>query len=468
MFFSQTQPKPPLPPSSPPSVSRTIDEPGTVSKNGGAKRKNFARGTTTSERQTRNTPSSKKTGHKRPGDRKLDSFVKPKKPRKSNVAAQPSTAIPSTDTDAVASVLPPITSVTSSLGSIPAREGLRVAHVDPASILPGRSRSDEIKLDFDRTGYNKSSAQLLLQQKHSELLKKGYTTLIGKIAKRIDEEITTNQNTVSYVDKTETLGGMKVAFSPNPNRTDITSGTKTYEKIIQDMYKKNECSPRTAFRILENLSKGHDETRRDYQLFLNLPKNAQDLMAVLICEAIRFQEDGALERMAIRKVLSLFPKPSSSTSATASSSRTTEHPIATDYSDVQPSGDVKENPFYKVFVLDENTTFEEATPLAIFAAVNDGKVGGKHRTLDLISGILTGKNIHYNVDQQILLHTADCLSDLEEQSTGSPRTPAKSQRKTSSGRILKTPAKLKETPSSPKTRSRVLGKKMQRGKIKKN
>ena len=462
MFFSQTQPKPPLPPSSPPSVSRTIDEPGTVSKNGGANRKNLASDTITSAERNGDMSSPVKPGSEKPDDL----FPEQKKPRKSGeeekimsyTTAQPSTAIPSTDTGAVASVLPPITSVTSSLGSIPAREGLRVVHVDPASILAGPSRSDEVKLDFDRTGYNKSSAQLLLQQKHSELLKKGYTTLIGKIAKRIDEEITTNQNTVSYVDKTETLGGKQVAFSPNPNRTDITSGTKTYKSIIQDMYDANECSPRTAFRILENLSKGYKE-KRDYELFLNLHKNAQDLMAVLICEAIRFQEDGALERMAIRKVLSLFPKPSSSTSATASSSRTTERPIATDYSDVQPSGDVKENPFYKVFVLDENTTFEEATPLAIFAAVNDGKVGGKHRTLDLISGNSTGKNTHYNVDQQILLDTAGCLSDSEEQSTGSPHTPVKNQRTTSSGRISKTPAKFTETPSPQKTRSRELGKK---------
>lgn len=337
----------------------------------------------------------------------------------SDTAAKASAAISPTDTGVAAAVPPPITSVTSSLGSIPAREGLILEHVKPETIFPGPSRSGEVKLDFDRTGYNVDRAQELLQQKHFELLKNGYTTLIGRVAK----DVACGRSDINK-NKTATI-----TFTTPYGNDIIVLGYRTYEEIIKNMHDNGECSARTAFYILKNLSKGYEKPdpknsakkieRSDYELFSDLPENAKNLMAVLICEAIRFQEDGALERMAIRKVLSLFPKPStpsvSTTSATASSSSTTEGPVAEDYSDVQPSRDHKDNPFYKVFVLDEDTTLDEATPLAIFAAIHDGKVGGKRRKLDLIEGKSYKNNVHYRSDQKTFLYMADCLSDSEEQ-----------------------------------------------------
>lgn len=375
---------------------------------------------------------------------------------------------PPIDTGA-AVVPPPSTSVTSGLGYIQAPEGLILEHVKPETIFEGTSRLDEVKLDFDRTGYDEDSAQKLLQQKHSELLKKGYTTLIGKIAQRIDEEISKGLSTASQVEKSGTLGAAQITFMPNSGKTtDIKTGTQKYEQIIQDMYTAGECSPRTAFFILENLSKGH-RGRRDYELFLNLPEHAKNLMAVLICEAIRFQEDGALERMAIRKVLSLFSELStpsvSTTSATASSSGATESPVATNYSDIQSLRSLEDNPFYKIFVSD---IYSEDSPLAIFAATQDAKkVGGKRRQLDLIEGKSSEKNSHYKFDQAKFFNTADCLSDSEEQSTGNPSTPVRHKRTTSSGRPVITPKKLKETPSPKKTRSRVSAQKAGKGKNKK-
>lgn len=448
MCFSQTPPPSPSLPLSPPSVTRTIDEPGIDPKSGGV------------DKNPDKTQINSFTGNGTETEQNSSTLPK-KKRRRLEMKATP------TAKDVAASV-----SVDDVAASIPgaAEKVLRTGHTEPENIRAGTSRSDEIKLGFYREGFSKVDAQLLLQQKHSELVKYGYTTLIGKVAQRIDQEITTDNLNSARVEISETPRAAWKSFSSNGNRTDITSGHKTYSSIISDMYDAGKCSPRTAFYILKNLSKGY-AGKRDYELFLDLPENAKDLMAVLICEAIRFQEDGALARMAIRKVLSLFPKPSISD--------TSRVPVAEDYSDAQPAESLEKNPFYEVFVSIEETTLGDTTPFAIFAATQDKKrVGGKRRKLDLIEGNESKSNTHYEFDKNRLFETVDCLSDSEEQKEKkgddtetdvdqtksqspsnpdeeekngkaektqavleSPHTPNRNHRRTSSGRVVRTPKK---------------------------
>lgn len=432
MCFSQT------PPPSPPSETRTIGEIGIAPKSGGV------------DKNPDKTQINSFTGNGT--ETGQNSSILPKKKRQrpemeaTPTAKDVAASVSAKDVAASASV-----SVEDVAASIPgaAEKVLRTGHTEPENIRAGTSRSDEIKLGFYRERFSKEDAQLLLQQKHSELVEKGYTTLIGKVAQRIDKEITTGNLNSARVEISETPRAAWKSFSSNGNRTDITSGHKTYSSIISDMYDAGKCSPRTAFYILKNLSKGY-AGKRDYELFLNLDPEVEDLMAVLICEAIRFQEDGALARMAIRKVLSLFPKPLISD--------TSRGPVAEDYSDVQPAGRIDNNPFYKVFVSIEETTLAETTPFAIFAATQDEKrVGGKRRKLDLIERKISAGNTHYKFDQNRLFDTVDCLSDSEEQKekkdTGSsqtksepPHTPPKNHRRTSSGREVITPKKFQGTP----------------------
>lgn len=380
MCFSQTPPPSPSLPLSPPSVTRTIDEPGIDPKSGGV------------DKNPDKTQINSFTGNGTETEQNSSTLPK-KKRRRLEMKATP------TAKDVAASV-----SVDDVAASIPgaAEKVLRTGHTEPKNIRAGTSRSDEIKLGFCRERFSKVDAQLLLQQKHSELVKYGYTTLIGRIAGTVAAKLR-NFPCVS-VDKTRFT--TQVTF--RKSKQDLVAlGCGKYKDIIEKMYGNRECSPRTAFYILKNLSKGYDG-KRDYELFLDLPENAKDLMAVLICEAIRFQEDGALARMAIRKVLSLFPKPSISD--------TSRVPVAEDYSDAQPAESLEKNPFYEVFVSIEETTLGDTTPFAIFAATQDKKrVGGKRRKLDLIEGKESKSNTHYEFDKNRLFETVDCLSDSEEQ-----------------------------------------------------
>lgn len=375
MCFSQTPPPSPSLPLSPPSVTQTIDETGIAPESGGV--------------------------DKNPDKPQINSFTGNGTEKGQNSSTLPEEKRRRLEMKATPTAKDASVSVEDVAASIPgaAEEKVLITHiVDPINIRAGTSRSDEIKLGFYRERFSKEDAQLLLQQKHSKLVEKGYTTLIGRIARNVAANL--KNSPCEYVEKTRFT--TQVTFIKS-NQDLMALGCGKYKDIIERMYGNRECSPRTAFYILKNLSKGYDG-KRDYELFLDLPENAKDLMAVLICEAIRFQEDGALARMAIRKVLSLFPKPS------------TREPVAEDYSDEQPAESLEKNPFYEVFVSIEETTLDDTTPFAIFAATQDKKrVGGKRRKLDLIEGEISIGNTHYEFDKNRLFDTVDCLSDSEEQ-----------------------------------------------------
>lgn len=155
------------------------------------------------------------------------------------------------------------------------------------------------------------------------------------------------------------------------------------------MYKAKECTLATAEALLESLSlpqlnretEPFDlDTTHGQKLFSKLfdekknSKIAQKLMGVFICEAIRFQDDGALARMAMRKVISLFPRSSDPNLQ------------------IEP---IESNPFYQVFVAGETSV--------VFAVKQ-----GKKTTLDLFFTPPIGK------DFSRLSAYIDVTSDIDE------------------------------------------------------
>ena len=145
---------------------------------------------------------------------------------------------------------------------------------------------------------------------------------------------------------------------------------------------------KTAKQILKNLSKGcimPDENGNipldelENKIFEGLNDSAKKLMAVLICETIRFNDDGACARMAMRNVIARF--------------------------------NGSNHPFEDVFVKSEGTT-----PLSIFATN-----GGKQRMIDQIIGYESAcKNISiFEQDKAILEKNINFISDDEDENESS-------------------------------------------------
>jgi len=221
---------------------------------------------------------------------------------------------------------------------------------EPRKIYKGSPRKEDVKTSFEN---NEKSSQDLISKKHAKYLKQGYSSLIGKIAN----------------DVVDCIGGGKKSYKLNiqnvidatfkkVNKQDISTNFGSYENIISSMIENEECTKEVALQMLTNLSKNNE--RKDEELFENLGKNAKKLITVLICESIRFQDDGALSRMAIRLAINLF-----------SQSKNSEYD--------------EENPFSKVFTGD--------SPLSIFSIK-----GGKQRMLNLIKGYKSEGDKFYEKD----------------------------------------------------------------------
>lgn len=136
----------------------------------------------------------------------------------------------------------------------------------------------------------------------------------------------------------------------------------TYPHVIEEIG--NAATKNIAEVILKNLSKSNQRDPND--IFENLDDfpAARNLIAILICETIRFQDDGACARMAMRLVIDLYNRSSNKLS-----------PL----------------PFQQVFV-----GVDGKVPLAIFAGhkKNQTKLGGKQRMIAQILG-------HFRQDIQI-------------------------------------------------------------------
>ena len=282
-------------------------------------------------------------------------------------AAAVATATETSD-GATVSAFPDAGEMAASLGAEPVHFlPLSKEIVDPRTIHAGTPRSGIVVESFEKHRYYDESdksdrgLQLFWQAKHTKFVRRGYTSLIGEVATYIDRHF--KEYTSDY-DKVYTRTSIK-KFKKSG---DIQTYDGPYREIIRFMFNNNECTLATAKVLLESLSlpqqNGKVEPKDEptelkinhgQTLFSKLfdekgnPKSAQKLMGALICEAIRFQEDGALARMAIRAVMSLFPK------------------------GIDPNSQIEpmeSNPFYQVFVDGENPV--------VFA-----KEGGKRVTLNL-------------------------------------------------------------------------------------
>lgn len=284
--------------------------------------------------------------------------------------------------------------------------------VDPNEIHAGTPRSGGVVERFathryyDENGKSDFGLQLLWQAKHTKFVKHGYTSLIGEVATYIDR----------YFTKFSSVYELRTGIVSTKKFTkwgDIRTGDGSYEAIIRSMHDSKECTLAIAKALLESLSLPQmngtvEPTELDVnhgiELFSKLvdekksPKlNAQKLMGVLICEAIRFQDDGALARMAIRGVISLFPKGSDPNLQ------------------IEP---IIGNPFYKVFVAGENPV--------VFA-----KAGGKQATLNLFFKPPTGQG--FSPLSAYVDETSDVDEDGSSQETAiNPPKPTTSR----SGRVL--------------------------------
>lgn len=286
--------------------------------------------------------------------------------------------------------------------------------VDPNEIHAGTPRSGGVVERFathryyDENGKSDFGLQLLWQAKHTKFVKHGYTSLIGEVATYIDR----------YFTKFSSVYELRTGIVSTKKFTkwgDIRTGDGSYSKIISDMYESKECTLATAKALLKSLSlpqmNGKIEPKDEpsdlplshgQALFSKLfdekrnPKNAQKLMGVLICEAIRFQDDGALARMAMREIIRLFQTP-------------------------LKSDKIEDNPFYQVFADSENPV--------VFAML-----GGKKKTLNLFFTPPTGQDfspLSAYVDET---SDVDELSDVNKDSSqtttapASPRTPESNKR----------------------------------------
>lgn len=244
----------------------------------------------------------------------------------------------------------------------------------------------EIKLRTPRSGdvnyawnHEQSDANLMLNAKQHKNISLGAASFVGEIA----------QIVANFLQNNSSFKFGEVSFSRNG--TDIMASLgiySSYESIIERMNSNGTATNKTAKQILKNLSKGcimPDENGNipldelENKIFEGLNDSAKKLMAVLICETIRFNDDGACARMAMRNVIARF--------------------------------NGSNHPFEDVFVKSEGTT-----PLSIFATN-----GGKQRMIDQIIGYESAcKNISiFEQDKAILEKNINFISDDEDENESS-------------------------------------------------
>ena len=229
------------------------------------------------------------------------------------------------------------------------------------------------------------SAQEVLKEHHERNKADGSSSLIGELAQIVESHTVLTETAIKLGDITFQSG-----TSRNPEPLAKLGPKGTYNDIIDRMCENRVATKDTAIKILKNLSKPckhpehligtkitdgcfdytfqyFDPSRNpDFNpnsiedlandLFEGLEgdqyKPARQLVAVLLCECIRFNDDGALVRWAMRNVISLFER---------------DYGTAFDF----------------VFKTDSGNPL----PLAIFARPSSNELrsfGGKQQTLALI------------------------------------------------------------------------------------
>lgn len=265
--------------------------------------------------------------------------------------------------------------------------------------LPMLYNQDEIILRSPRSGDisitwehpEGTDVNLLLNQKKRNTNQFGFASLVGEIAQII-------ANTILQSGESYSFGG--ITFTPNNQDIYASLGRySSYSDIIKAMGTAGSANLETAKQILANLStgcvtpSGEGFNMQDLadEIFDGLDDSAKRLMAVLICETIRFKDDGACARMAMREIIYWY-----------------EHaPIKFRYCSY---------PFEAVFV---NGT--EFLPQAIFSFP-----GGKNRMQNQIAGSANPNDPFFEKDKEIMQSLIGFVSDDEDDSENSysylPRT----------------------------------------------
>ena len=185
-------------------------------------------------------------------------------------------------------------------------------------------RSGCVSYKFDHG--EEKRAQKIFEARHKLNLAVGSSSLIGELAQIVESKIKLLNCAIN-------LGGF--TFHNLQYNGEIVANAKQtgkYNKIIDDMCHNKVATKETAQKILENLSKPcvwPDRTQPigDFDFVSNFKGNfsaeilaeklfegldgdkyapARKLVAVLLCECIRFNDDGAFVRWAMRLVCDMF------------------------------------------------------------------------------------------------------------------------------------------------------------------
>lgn len=167
----------------------------------------------------------------------------------------------------------------------------------------------------------------LLWEKHVKAVNEGYTTLVGKLADNIQQKLKLKGGYVEPY-RVPSVGTFTLNFpygqtqNPDVKVNPLNGLPQNYKDLIENY--KTSFNKATAQKMLKNLSKpylkpgidGANEVERsnsenqlpEDEIFKGLDDKpaAKVLMCFLICETIRFQDDGALARMAMRAVLNMY------------------------------------------------------------------------------------------------------------------------------------------------------------------
>lgn len=246
----------------------------------------------------------------------------------------------------------------------------------------GPLRKENIKETFPNSE-SKKDLHKLLWKKHENFLKNGYSSLIGKIATERALSILRDNKDEKNFEPLFQRGSFSITIGLNQFGNDIIArtngGIPSYNDIINEMKQSGEANLDIAYKILAKLSK-HYKYNAD-EIFKDLPDSAKKLMALLICETIRFQEDGACARMAMRMVINEYKNGSNQNSS---------------------------EPFEHVFVTEDGEDYRPP-PYSIFASSSRGT----SRMRGQFYNVPQKGNSNFANDEGILKNKIDNISDDE-------------------------------------------------------
>jgi len=164
---------------------------------------------------------------------------------------------------------------------------------------------DDAIFELAQKRVEKQKTRESLEEKKGYVAKKGPRYLIGKSAKDMSDKFSAIKDpgytcTIEIDDSQEKKSYNKF----NGEILAKIGSDSSYGAIINNMIENGEATLETAEKMLENLGKEDSNNVKD--LFIGLGKYTKNLMALLICESIRFGDDGFLSRMYMRKVIELF------------------------------------------------------------------------------------------------------------------------------------------------------------------